>query len=251
MRVNRNQRGPHYRCDGMARCDGNRRFPECGEYGHQISAKELDRATWGVVERVLTNPQLIASQIARVSEQDPTEADLAALDRSLREVTRQEGNVASAVATMDNNPAATEALLQRLAMLADQRKMLQAERERVLGQRSTWAAALKRLDSIEGYCCRVAANLGTLSYEERRDTLDVLGVRATVHRKQAQDSRYIITADLDLVQEATLLDGPTTVSTTSTPSSMAMRRRIRKRSTASRRQSPPPKRWRQARTAAR
>lgn len=231
MRVNRNERGAQYRCDGMARCDGNRRFPVCGQHGHQISAKEVDAAAWNLVERILTTPRLVAAQVARLTEQDPTEAELASLDRSLREVGRQEGNIADAVAMMDDNPSATETLLQRLTMLADQRKALQDERERVLGQYAAWVAALKRLDSLEDYCRRVAANLGDLSYEDKRDALDALGVRVTVHRKDADAPRFTIAANLEVAPEANLSPPTTTASKSSTPSSTATRRPTRRRST--------------------
>lgn len=50
---------------------------------------------------------------------------------------------------------------------------------------------------LEEGCRRVGANLGNLTYEQRRLTLDALGVEARVYRSD-HEPRYVIMASIPL-----------------------------------------------------
>jgi hypothetical protein len=71
-------------------------------------------------------------------------------------------------------------------MLADKGqllKTLEAERNKILGQRDARRQARSRLAELESWIETVAANLGELTHDERRLAVDALGVRVLVWRK--------------------------------------------------------------------
>jgi site-specific DNA recombinase len=84
-------------------CSANNRDPgSCRS--HSISAAQLDCAAWSRVESVLTQPGIIAAQIARMrAEEDPSANDLASLDRALAEQTRRRTNLVKRLAAIDDD----------------------------------------------------------------------------------------------------------------------------------------------------
>ena len=92
---------------------------------------------------------------------------------------------------------AASLLTGKVETLERQREQLAAEREIILGRRKTRLAARERLSDLEAWCRTVAANLGNLSYERRRDALDALGIQVRVYPRGAPD-RYVIEANIPL-----------------------------------------------------
>jgi hypothetical protein len=50
----------------------------------------LDQAAWNKVEAVLTRPDVIAAELARLRESDPVQADLVAIERQMTDVARKQ-----------------------------------------------------------------------------------------------------------------------------------------------------------------
>lgn len=177
---------PCYRCH----TDGRRLF---GCDGVDITVAQLDAAVWSWVEDILTKPERVALHVARLRQNDPTAHDLSGVDRQLAMIAKQQASVAQAVAMLTGNPDGLTPLVTQLDALGKQRHAFEAERAQLLDRQTGWQAAESRLDSIAGYCERVAANLGTLSFTERRRALDALGVTVEVYRS-GESPRWIVTS---------------------------------------------------------
>lgn len=163
--------------------------------GATMSAPKLDKLVWNKAYEILTNPDIIRQEIERQRDQDPTIDDLAANERMLSQVDKQQKMTAHAVAMLDNEDAA-EPLIARLEQLAERKRGLVEERERIERNRQAWQQAQANLDSIEEWCATVTFNLEAMTYEQRRLALDVLGFRAAIYRKD-HSPRYVITAEID------------------------------------------------------
>jgi len=50
----------------------------------------LDQAAWNKVDAVLTRPDVIAAELARLRESDPVQADLVAIERQMTDVARKQ-----------------------------------------------------------------------------------------------------------------------------------------------------------------
>lgn len=160
------------------RCTDKSMFGGCG--GACIHVHALDGEVWQRVERVLTNPDLIAEQIRRLRESDPTEEELRNLDRTLAEIARQQDKAARAITMLDEDSAVP--LMAQLKTLGERRRALEAERQSILAQRAGWEADQQRLERIRLTCQGIAAEVQGLGYQERRLALQALGVGVKVYR---------------------------------------------------------------------
>ena len=164
--------------------------------GGYIAAHRLDDAVWARVSALLTQPEIVAREVERLRQNDPTTDDLAVVSRSLAEVERQRTNVARAVALMDDEDAMAP-LTAQLVVLKDRRDALQAERERIHARRATWEDAQLALDGLDHWCKTVAQNVDSMGWVEKRLAMDALGVRATLY-PNGHEPRYLILADIPL-----------------------------------------------------
>lgn len=222
-----------YRCHPIGRERNG-----CPSFG--IMAPILDMAVWRRVEDVLTEPAVIAAEVARRANVDPYKDDLASLERRLMTVANQQARLAKAVAALDDEEAAAPLLIE-LQNLASEAKILVAEQATLRLQASEHEANNHRLADLAMWCGRVAGNLPTLTYQEKRMVLDALGVSVKVYRAD-HDPRWEITMAPSPIEEE--MDAPIVFSNR-TDSSMEIPRSIPSRSTGSikrslrRRRSPP------------
>ncbi len=177
---------------------------------HNISARILDAAVWERVESILTRPAIVAQELERLRRDDPTETDLAAIDRAVAEAGRRETNLAQAI-SMLTDPDAIAPLARQLQLLADQKRQFLGEREAVLRRRDAWAAAEDQVSSISAWCETVATRLEELTYEDKRLALEALEVQVKLYPSSC-DERWVITASIPLA--------PTIASTTSRDSAV-------------------------------
>jgi site-specific DNA recombinase len=161
----------------------------CPSFG--VMAPILDEAVWRRVEAVLTRPAIIASEVARRAQADVHAADLAALDRRRAGVASRRGRLARAVATLEDEEAAAP-LLADLRKLAAEAKVLTEERASLEARVASGAADQRRLADLAAWCGRVAGNLPTLTYQQKRMALEALGVLVKVYRAD-HDPRWEIT----------------------------------------------------------
>ncbi len=195
LRVLNGKGGSYYRCNTSSR-------DVHGCPGFTIPTGALDAEVWARVERVLTDPQVIADEVAQLRAADPTEANLAALDKRIGEVERQRTNLTRRVTSIDDEMAA--GFLVEIKGLGDEPRGLRSDRDALLAERAGWQLTQDRLDDLEWWCRVQAANLAALDYEQKRLALFALKVEARVWDKD-HDPRFAITMQIDLDQT---LNGP-------------------------------------------
>ncbi len=131
--------GTIYKCSGQTL--------GAGRCNHGMLAHRLDGLVWARVEAILTDPELIIRQVANLRDDDPTAADVAAVDRMLRDLERQQRNLAHLAATV-NDPDTAEPLVAHLRTLAQRKRQLEGERDNLLTRHEVWAAAQAQLDNL-------------------------------------------------------------------------------------------------------
>ena len=198
LRAMYSQQGWVYRCRSAER---NGSCP-----GFQIQASILDTAVWERVAAVLTQPDIIAAEVARQQTVSPTADDRLALDRRLAEIDTRRQRAARAVLTLDDEEAAAP-LIAEMATLVRQRRALEAERAALVARHEGWEADRDRLTDLAAWCTRVAGALPTLPYAAKRDALAALGVHAHVWRVNAP-KRWEITMRIDGIVSATTSSMP-------------------------------------------
>lgn len=175
-------------------CDPNRGVP-CPR-PTSIKGHILDEAVWARARAIITDPSVVAAELERLRAEDPTADDLRAVDRSLAEVDRQRGNIARAIAMLED-PEAASPLVAQLQSLADRAKALQAERAEIERRQAAWHGLQDDLDGLSNWCRQVATNVDDLTWEERRLALTALGFAVTLY-PNGHDPRYIITAHVNV-----------------------------------------------------
>ena len=141
---------------------GQRVSPSPGE----ISTHIIDGIVWDRVSEVLTQPDVVARELERVSADDPVVGDLEVVGRTLADVARRCNNLVAGLADADD-PDTRAALTAALAKLAEQARGLEATRDELNGRRGAWEEARQRIGDIRSWCARVAATLGDLTYADR------------------------------------------------------------------------------------
>ncbi|MDP9369421.1 MAG: recombinase family protein [Chloroflexota bacterium] len=166
----------------------------------RIKADRLDGETWGRIAAILTQPEIIAAQVASLRAADPAAVDLVVIDRQIEGVKRKQSNLVKRLALIDDEDTAA-VVAAEVNTLASQRKQLQVEREAVEARSAGWRATQDQLDSLEAWCRRVAVNLDELAYEEKRHLLDALGVQIRLYHTD-HAPRFEVVASLPLDGEA-------------------------------------------------
>ena len=197
----------------------------CPSFG--VMAPILDAAVWERVEAVLLDPDIIAAEVARRAATNTLQDDLNAIDRRLKSVDDQRKRLAKAIALLDDEDASAP-LLAELEALANSAKTLRAERQLIERRAEDEAETQRRLTDLSDWCERVAGNLPTLAYEDKRMVLEALGVSVRVF-KADHDPRWEITMAPLPVDP---IDDPPIVFSKGTPSTTAIQPTMPKRSMA-------------------
>jgi site-specific DNA recombinase len=210
LQVTRRKGKPHmYRCHPVGR-----ERHDCPSFG--IMAHILDPIVWKAVEEVLLRPEIIAIEVEKRKGSDPFAADLESLQRRQQAIFDQQVRLAKAVATIDDSQA-SEPLLAELKQLSIQATTLREDQSRLLVQESAHQAGTQALDNIMHWCERVAKNLPTLTYQEKRVVMEALGLQVHVFRADHEPRWEITMAPLPI----DAADTSPFVFNTATPSSTA------------------------------
>lgn len=166
--------GTVYRCNTTAR-------DRHGCPGFTIKAEILDGAVWPGVRARLQDPALIARELERLRRDDPTSADVTALDRRRAEIEHKQRNLMNRLAASDDADVGA-LIMADLSVLADQRRQLVAEREDLDRQRQAWQQAQQGLEDLDLWMRNVAANLEDIEadYARKRFALNACGFRVRV-----------------------------------------------------------------------
>jgi len=176
---------------------------ECG-HNFSISAPTLDREVWAEVVRILTTRELIAVRLAEQQESDPAVADRVAVERALADVAKRQGNIAAAVAVLDD-PDASTPLIAELKVLGERKRALLAEREALVERFGAWERQGGALASLGDWVARVGARLSDANYEERRFALTAIGTTVAVFARDHQPRRWRLWTVLRLDDECSFL----------------------------------------------
>lgn len=163
------------------RCSRGQKPGYAGKCQQAISVHLLDAKAWARVETLLQRPEQIADHLARLQRNDPSAADLAAVERTLAGVAKKQANLVENLTNVTGDAAAL--LTEKLNALVADKARLEAEREGILSRREGWRLAQEQVGDIEAWCRRTAANLPHLTYQDRRQALDVFSLVAKVWRK--------------------------------------------------------------------
>jgi site-specific DNA recombinase len=150
----------------------------------------LDAAVWARVEEVLLDPRLIAIEADKYLSAEVSVFDLEGLDRRLRDISRRQARLAQAIAALDDDDASTPLLVELKQLSGDSQK-LKAERARIEIEAEQISQKQRALADLDGWCARVAQNLHSLTYEEKRMVLETLGVSVKVF-STTHDPRWTI-----------------------------------------------------------
>ena len=177
----RGRNGAVYRCYGH-----NDRPGDCP--GVSILTHLVDEPVWDRVWRTLTRADVIEDELDRLVKDDPTVADLAAVEKAIREAERQQGNLSQAIGMVDH-PDAIAPLTHQLQGIAQHLQQLRLEREAVLQRRSQWHAAQDRLQDVQRWRESIASRLDGATWEQKRLALSAAGAQVTLYRKE-HEPRY-------------------------------------------------------------
>jgi hypothetical protein len=120
--------------------------------------------------------------LERLRKDDPTAADVAALDRRSTEVERKQGNLRRRLATEDDDDLAAMFRADLLSLRAEQRQ-INAERDALIAARQTWQNAQHQLDDLDRWVSNVAGNLDDADYRLKRLALTSCRVHVKVWAK--------------------------------------------------------------------
>ena len=167
--------------------------------GCNIQAHTLDDAVWGRVSALLTDPCVIEAELDRLRGSDPTTHDLEAIDRSIAEIERQQGNLLQAIRLV-SDPDSLALLTGQLTRIRNQRATLLLDRERLVERRETWNSSQASLVKLGGWCRTIASRIHSMSWADKRLALDTLGVQVKLYPHD-QEPRFIVTLDAPVETE--------------------------------------------------
>jgi site-specific DNA recombinase len=159
-----------------------------------MSAKKLDAAVWTKIKTIITRPEVIAEEVAKLRTDDPTDADLSSIERAISEIDRKRTNLSRSLEIIDDADTAAPVIAQLKALGARKRE-LDTEREAVRARQASWQTSQDHLTSLQDWVAAVGTNVEELTYQERRNLLAALDVRVRLYRKD-HAPRYEITASL-------------------------------------------------------
>jgi site-specific DNA recombinase len=160
-----------------------------------IKGSILDAAVWTRVRGIIIDPTTVATELERLRQTDPTGEELAAVQRLIDDVNRQQANLARAIAMLED-PDASAPLVAQLASLSDRRKTLEQERDSVEERRASWFAAQANLENLEQWSKTIADRIDDLTWEQKRLALNALNVSADVYPAGSQP-RFVIKAEIE------------------------------------------------------
>jgi hypothetical protein len=134
---------------------------------------------WSIITDAISNPEHIAAEVERRATQGPDKTLTAELERARRELARIEAGQQEAMRRYMVNPTdALWELIEKATTVTDRQKAqlrtsIQQMEAKLLNQQEVrWG-----LKAIKAYCLRVAANLVSFNFEEKRLALKAFAVK--------------------------------------------------------------------------
>lgn len=168
-----------YRCSSRHTAGG-----ACG--ASRVSADKVEAWTWDQLTCLLRDPAMIAAEVQRQREPDTSlTTDRDAVRRRLERVVQQQERLISRFRhATEDDPFPWDLVEREIIRAETEKKQLQATLAEIDGRISDQRATAVQLDALTAYCERVAANLDTFGFEEKRLALHALGVRVIADGKR-------------------------------------------------------------------
>ena len=139
----------------------------------------LDTEIWNIVECFLTDESVIAAKIAAMGTTDPESDEMAVVEKRTSAIQERQERLARAISNLDDEAAAAP-LLVELKSLAAQAKQSDTKRAAIQTRRLQREMSRQYIGSLLEWRERIAENLPRLTYDYRRQLLDVLGVTVLI-----------------------------------------------------------------------
>lgn len=164
----------------------------------QIAAYILDEAVWQRAVATIRDPSQVIESVNKRRQADPTKDNRKQLKRKLVGIVREIENC-----TKTHNESKSEAVrkimlgeLERLTREQEQVSQLLAITD---NQRDQWKEEQQKLDDFVQWCDKTRAMLDDptheISYEEKRNACEIIGLTALVWRTDRRAGRFEITCD--------------------------------------------------------
>jgi site-specific DNA recombinase len=155
--VNSTRQGTIYRCQMASRLHkGDASIPACPSRGMPIVSRKVDDAVWAKVTEVLTKPDLIAQEVARMQTMDDPRADLlAGVERQIAETERRIANKRKFAELVNDDDERAE-LAAEVKKLREDLRTHAAERVAINARLGAWRNQQDGLERTLDYCARVS-----------------------------------------------------------------------------------------------
>jgi site-specific DNA recombinase len=181
--VNSTRQGAIYRCQMASRLHkGDGSIRACPSHGMPIVSHKVDDAVWAKVTEVLTQPDLIAQEVARMQTMDDPRADLlAGVERQIAETERRITNKRK-FAELVNDDDERADLAAEVKKLREDLRTHEAERVAINARLGTWRNQQDGLERTLDWCARVSGNIAAFTAEQRRETLIAMRAEVKLYR---------------------------------------------------------------------
>jgi site-specific DNA recombinase len=171
---------------------------------HALPAPKLDGYVWEHVQRVLTEPRVVAEQLeGRRGKQFDTQL-ISSAEKQVRDAERKRDRIIAELAKTDDEQLAA-VFREQITTFQRDVSLAQDVVDTLQRERSDWEQSQRQLDDLHAWLERVAQNLDALDYDGKRLALDALGVQVTLWDK-THEPRYEIVMHLDPASPSTTLE---------------------------------------------
>jgi site-specific DNA recombinase len=182
-----------YRCASREKPGG-----PCG--GKRVPAPLIETGVWEQIKRILRDPAIIAAEVKRRREEGPDPALLAdqeATKRRLATLEKQQAKLLRAFRETEGEALPWDLIKRELAHIEHEKVRIEETRENIAQRMAEQEAALSQLETITTYCQRVAQNMTTFDFDEKRLALEALNITAI-----ANGRTWRLTGSIPLEEQA-------------------------------------------------
>ncbi len=162
------------------RCSSRERGPACG--GKRVPAEAVESWVWAEVRRVLDQPKLVARETSRLLESEAVErlrSERASIERRIKKIEGQQQALMRQLRESQGVDRLFELARAEIGASETERQQHFASLALIVDQIEGVSAMAGQLDRMMEFCARVAERLEEFGFEEKRKTLEALGIAVT------------------------------------------------------------------------
>jgi site-specific DNA recombinase len=192
-----------YRCSGNLRTVTDQR---CGN--HTMNADKLESLTWAEVQKVISRPEIVISEIQRrgqeIDSPNSLKQRLEQLDIQLKHLKKREQRVYRIYEYCGDEPL----LVKDMASIKTERQRLLDEKSQIESTLSKAHEIEQQRQGIEIFCDLVKSKLSLFTIEEKRRVLEALNIQITVDGENVIVSGAIPAVKVDVQKEGCIVEQP-------------------------------------------